>query len=94
MIETDAFIAVTPCSLSSLILMTDTQILRAVHKMVSNGYVADIQADVETLIETQWAIQKEQDRVTRCGIAAQRRAAKREGSRRARSVINKARVSK
>jgi len=69
--------AVTSCSLFSLILMTDTQILKAVHKMVSSGYVADIQADVETLIETQWAIQKEQDRVTRRGIAAQRRAAKR-----------------
>ena len=84
----------TSCSLFSLILMTDTQILKAVHKMVSSGYVADIQADVETFIETQWGIQKEEGREARRAISAQRRAAKREGARSARSVINKARVNK
>ncbi len=40
--------------------MTNRQILEEVYRMVSNGYVADIQDDVRSFIEQEW--QKQDDR--------------------------------
>ena len=40
--------------------MKDKEILEKVYRMVSNGYVADIQDDVKTFIEQAWQKQDEQ----------------------------------
>jgi len=43
--------------------MTDKQILDEVYRMVSNGYVADIQDDVVRFIEQEWQGRDEQELV-------------------------------
>ena len=39
--------------------MNDKKILEEVYRMVSNGYVADIQDDVRSFIEQEWQSQDE-----------------------------------
>ena len=41
--------------------MTDKEILDEVYRMVSNGYVADIQDDVKSFIEQEWQKRDEEE---------------------------------
>ena len=43
--------------------MSNTEILDEVYRMVSNGYVADIQDDVKSFIEQEWQKRDEQEMV-------------------------------
>jgi len=43
--------------------MTNKQILEEVYRMVSNGYIADIQDNVQTFIEQEWQKRDEKELV-------------------------------